>query len=134
MSLKESVASRLHPLVQVVEELAARREAGMNHFGKEEIQDLKLFKEMLCTKELTFNEIIKSDYMLIYKCIVLDKILHQNNEKLDFFTLKYMLDLNSFGNWLYLNDGNWFCGLAVRVPVVFSLSSYIGNNPWWAIL
>ena len=49
----------------------------------EEIQDLKLFKEMLCTKELTFNEIIKSDYMLIYKCIVLDKILHQNNEKLD---------------------------------------------------
>ena len=49
----------------------------------EEIQDLKLFKEMLFTKKLTFNEIIKSDYMLIYKCIVLDKILHQNNEKLD---------------------------------------------------
>ena len=49
----------------------------------EEIQDLKLFREMLYIKELTFDEIIKSDYKLIYKCIVLNKILHQNNKKLD---------------------------------------------------
>ena len=48
-----------------------------------EIQDLKLFREMLYIKELTFDEIIKSDYKLIYKCIVLNKILHQNNKKLD---------------------------------------------------
>jgi len=49
----------------------------------EKIQDLELYREMLSVKKFTFNEIIKSDYKLIYKCIALNKILHKHSDRLD---------------------------------------------------
>lgn len=44
-------------------------------------QNLKLFEEMLDNNKLEFKEIINSDYQLIYKCIVLNKILYPEKEK-----------------------------------------------------
>ena len=38
---------------------------------------------MLDNNKLEFKEIINSDYQLIYKCIVLNKILYQEKEKSD---------------------------------------------------
>ena len=49
----------------------------------ENSQNLKLLKEMLPNNKLEFNEIINNDYKLIYKCIVLNKILYQRKDKLD---------------------------------------------------
>ena len=46
-------------------------------------QNLKLFEEMLDNNKLEFKEIINSDYQLIYKCIVLNKILYQEKKKSD---------------------------------------------------
>tara|TARA_B110000305_G_scaffold14478_1_gene13556 strand:+ start:1151 stop:2896 length:1746 start_codon:yes stop_codon:yes gene_type:complete len=46
-------------------------------------QNLKLLKEMLPNKKLEFKEIFNNDFQLIYKCIVLNKILHQKKDKLD---------------------------------------------------
>jgi len=46
-------------------------------------QNRKLFKEMLDNNKLNFKEIINNDYQLIYKCIVLDKILYQEKKKSD---------------------------------------------------
>lgn len=45
-------------------------------------QNNKLFEEMLDSNNLEFQEIINNDYQLIYKCIVLNKILYQDKEKL----------------------------------------------------
>ncbi len=47
------------------------------------IEHLKLFEEMLSIKKISFKEIIKDDFNLIYKCIVLDKVLNLKNYKLD---------------------------------------------------
>ena len=47
------------------------------------IQDLKLFREMLGIKKIEFKEIIKNDYKLIYKFIVLNKVLFHNKDKFD---------------------------------------------------
>ena len=44
-------------------------------------QNRKLFKEMLDNNKLEFKEIINNDYQLIYKCIVLNKILYPEKEK-----------------------------------------------------
>ena len=49
----------------------------------ENSQNLKLLKEMLPNNKLEFKEIINNDYKLIYKCIVLNKILYQRKDKLD---------------------------------------------------
>jgi asparagine synthase (glutamine-hydrolysing) len=49
----------------------------------ENSQNLKLLKEMLPSNKLEFKEIINNDYKLIYKCIVLDKILYQRKDKQD---------------------------------------------------
>ena len=46
-------------------------------------QNRKLFKEMLDNNKLEFKEIINNDYQLIYKCIVLNKILYPEKEKSD---------------------------------------------------
>ena len=47
------------------------------------INDLDLYKDMLSIREFTFSEIIKRDYKLIYKCLVLNKILNHNSDRLD---------------------------------------------------
>ena len=44
-------------------------------------KNLELIKEMLENKNLEFKEIINNDYKLIYKCIVLNKILDQKKNK-----------------------------------------------------
>jgi hypothetical protein len=46
-------------------------------------QNLKLLKEMLPNTKLEFKEIINTDYKLIYKSIVLNKILNQVKDKPD---------------------------------------------------
>jgi len=46
-------------------------------------QNLKLLKEMLPNTKLEFEEIINTDYKLIYKSIVLNKILNQVKDKPD---------------------------------------------------
>ncbi len=46
-------------------------------------QNFKLLREMLPSKKLEFKEIINSDYKLIYKIIVLNKILNQKKDKPD---------------------------------------------------
>ncbi len=46
-------------------------------------QNLEILKEMLLSKKLEFKEIINDDYKLIYKCIVLNKILYQRKDKTD---------------------------------------------------
>ena len=45
--------------------------------------NLEIIKEMLDSKKLEFKEIINNDYKLIYKCIVLNKILFQGKDKTD---------------------------------------------------
>lgn len=46
-------------------------------------QNFKLLKEMLPNKKFEFTEIINNDYKLIYKCIVLNKILNQGKNNAD---------------------------------------------------
>ena len=41
------------------------------------IENTKLFQEILNFNKESFNEVIKNDYNLIYKCITLDKVLKQ---------------------------------------------------------
>ncbi len=43
--------------------------------------NLEIIKEMLDNKKMEFKEIINNDYKLIYKCIVLNKILFQGKNK-----------------------------------------------------
>ena len=45
------------------------------------IRNFKLFDELLNNSKLEFKDIIKDDYKLIYKCIVIDKILNQKIDK-----------------------------------------------------
>ena len=49
----------------------------------ENSQNLKLLKEILPNNKQEFKEIINNDYKLIYKCIVLNKVLYQRKDKLD---------------------------------------------------
>ena len=39
------------------------------------IKNFRLFKNMLNKKNLDFNEILKNDTKLVFKCMVLDKFL-----------------------------------------------------------
>ena len=41
------------------------------------IENIKFFEKMLQVEKLEFDKIIKKDFNLIYKCIVLDKVLNQ---------------------------------------------------------
>jgi asparagine synthase (glutamine-hydrolysing) len=47
------------------------------------LKNFELFNEIIDFKEMNFKEIIKKDYKLIYKCIVLDKVLKKSNHNLN---------------------------------------------------
>ena len=52
------------------------------------IENTKLFQEILNFNKESFNEVIKNDYNLIYKCITLDKVLKQKKYKFSVNNLK----------------------------------------------
>ena len=45
------------------------------------IQNSELFDQLLNDNRIDFKDIIKDDYKLIYKCIVVDKILNRKIDK-----------------------------------------------------